>query len=98
MFLPLRSDKDFRIRRLRTGDYGWTSDHDIAGHWNEYRILMAPKMNLRISVRSTEDKNKIYIKHIQPKTSRTNRALSIYNHNFRKYYEVLTVKFQSVPV
>ncbi len=29
------------MRRPRTGDYGWTSDHDIVKHWNECRIYGA---------------------------------------------------------
>ena len=68
---------------------------------------MAPKMNLRISLRSTEDKNKMSFQDVRNNlvfgladglTSRTNRTLSKINHNFRKYCEVLTVRFQIVPI
>ena len=30
--------REMEMRGLRTGDYGWTSDHDIVKHWNEYLI------------------------------------------------------------
>ncbi len=69
---------------------------------------MAPKMNLRISLRSTEDKNKMSFQDVRNNlvfgladgltSSGHLYILSKINHNFRKYCEVLTVRFQIVPI